>query len=79
MLQMNTRMSLSKYAWATWLLRSMTGKSASEAKINEAKREMETTLNLFTKLWLKDSQFIAGDEITLADLVAATEIEQLGV
>ncbi|XP_037030138.1 glutathione S-transferase theta-1-like [Bradysia coprophila] len=75
---MNTRMSLSKYVWSTWLLRSMTGKTVSEAKINEARKQMEATLDLFTKLWLNDSQFIAGDEITLADLVAATEIEQLG-
>lgn len=75
---MNTRLSLSRYVWSTWLLKSMTGKTVSEAKINSAKKLMESTLDLFTKLWLEDSQFIAGDEITLADLVAATEIEQLG-
>lgn len=55
----------------------MMGKTVPEAKINQAKKEMEATLNLFTKLWLTDTQFIAGDDITVAD-IAATEIEQLG-
>ncbi len=75
---MNTRMPLSKYVWATWLLKSMTGKTVSQAKINEAKKQMEVSLDMLTNIWLKDGPFIAGDEITVADLVAATEVEQLG-
>lgn len=75
---MNIRLPLSTYTWSTWLLRSMTGKTVSQAKIDQAKKQMEAALDLFTSLWLKDSPFVVGDEITLADLVAATEIEQLG-
>lgn len=53
-------------------------KTVSQAKMEEAKKHMEITLDLLTNIWLKDGPFIAGNEITVADLVAATEIEQLG-
>lgn len=75
---MNTRLALSTYFWRTWLIPNLLGKTVPQAKILEAKKHMETTLDLLTNIWLKDSQFIAGDEISVADLVAATEIEQLG-
>lgn len=75
---MNTRLALSTYFVRTWLMSNMMKKTVSQTKIDEAKRHMEITLDLFTSIWLKDSPFIAGDEITVADLVAATEIEQLG-
>lgn len=75
---MNTRLALSTYFWKTWLIPNIMGKTVPQAQILEAKKHMETTLDLLTNIWLKDSQFIAGDQITVADLVAATEIEQLG-
>ncbi|KAJ6635723.1 Glutathione S-transferase theta-1, partial [Pseudolycoriella hygida] len=74
---MNARLAFSTYFWRTWLIPNLFGKAVSKAKIVEAKKHMETTLDLLTNVWLKDNQFVAGDEISVADLVAATEVEQL--
>lgn len=49
-----------------------------EKRVTEAKKQMEAALDVITDVWLKDKSFIVGNEITVADLVAATEIEQLG-
>lgn len=54
------------------------GQTVSEARVSEAKNQMEKALDTITNVWLKDKPFIVGNEITVADLVAATEIEQLG-
>lgn len=50
----------------------------SEEKVSEARKQMKAALDNITNVWLKDKPFIVGNEITVADLVAATEIEQLG-
>lgn len=54
------------------------GQTVDPARVSEAKNRMEEALDLLTNVWLKDKTFIVGNEITVADLVAATEIEQLG-
>lgn len=54
------------------------GQSVSQEKVSEAKRQMESALDTIVNVWLKDKPFIVGNEITVADLVAATEVEQLG-
>lgn len=75
---MNTRFALSTYFLRTWFIPTLLGKTVPQEKLNEAKKQMEAALDMVTNVWLKDGPFIAGDEITVADLVAATEIEQLG-
>lgn len=62
----------------TWLLPTLMGQQVSEERVSEAKRQMEHALDTINNVWLKDKPFIVGDEITIADLVAATEVEQLG-
>lgn len=62
----------------TWLLPTLMGQQVSEERVSEAKRQMENALDTINNVWLKDKPFIVGDEITIADLVAATEVEQLG-
>lgn len=52
--------------------------TVSEDRVAQAKGQMENALDTINDVWLKDKPFIAGNEITVADLVAATEIEQLG-
>lgn len=54
------------------------GQSVSQERVSEAKKQMENALDAITNVWLKDKPFIVGNEITVADLVAATEVEQLG-
>lgn len=62
----------------TWLLPTLMGQSVSKERVSEAKKQMENALDAITNVWLKDKPFIVGNEITVADLVAATEVEQLG-
>lgn len=54
------------------------GQTVSQEKVSEAKTHMVNALDSITNVWLKDKPYIVGNEITVADLVAATEIEQLG-
>jgi len=38
---------------------------------------MIENLNLLEKNWLKNKPFLCGDDISISDLVAACELEQL--
>jgi glutathione S-transferase len=37
---------------------------------------MKTTLGLIENVWLKDTPYLTGDQITIADLLGVCEIEQ---
>ncbi|KAJ6644406.1 Glutathione S-transferase theta-1 [Pseudolycoriella hygida] len=76
---LNTRLGCSLYFMTTWLLPVLMGQKVSEEKVEQAKTQMENALDIITNVWLKDKPFIVGNEITVADIVAATEIEQLVV
>jgi len=76
---LNTRLGCSLYFLTTWLLPNLMGQSVDTKRVAEAKKQMESALDLITNVWLKEKPFIVGNEITVADLVAATEIEQLVV
>lgn len=39
---------------------------------------METVLEQLETVWLKDQPFVAGNNISIADLMAACELEQPG-
>ncbi|XP_073811546.1 glutathione S-transferase theta-3-like [Musca autumnalis] len=39
-------------------------------------KEMETQLKALENLWLKDSKFVSGNSLTVADLFGACEVEQ---
>lgn len=54
----------------------MLGMPVNEKKVAEFKERMETVLDQLETIWLKDRPFIAGDHITIADLLAACELEQ---
>lgn len=54
----------------------MTGKPAMPARVEKYKQSMENTLDQIENDWLGDKKWIAGDEITVADIFAACEIEQ---
>lgn len=76
---MNTRLHCSTYFWLKWLLPTMMGKVASESRLAEAKSQMEATLDIIANVWLKpkEQKFIAGDQISIADLLASCELEQI--
>lgn len=57
----------------------MAGKAPDDEYVAEAsKKQMDETLNTMEKLWLHDGRtFIGGsNELSIADLFAACEIEQ---
>jgi len=75
---MNTRLHCSGYFWLKYLLPTMMGKVASESRLAEAKKQMDQTLDFLSSVWLNPSKqkFIAGNEISVADLLAICELEQ---
>ncbi|CAM4642537.1 unnamed protein product [Lepidochelys olivacea] len=54
-----------------------TGKPIPLQKLQEALDELNNSLKKFTEKFLQDRPFIVGSEISLADLVAITELMQV--
>lgn len=54
----------------------MTGEAPNPGKISKLEENMAQCLDNIETLWLSQGKYIAGDHITVADIVAATEIEQ---
>lgn len=48
----------------------------SQESIKKLIKEMENSLKLVETIWLKDSDFVSGKKITIADLMGASAIEQ---
>lgn len=59
-----------------FLMPMMLGTKVNEKKVEDFKRRMETVLKQFETIWLKDKPFVAGNQVTIADLLAACELEQ---
>ena len=57
-----------------------TKKPADEKLVAQAETEMVKCLDHIQSLWLKDGniKFLAGDQISIADLMGSTELEQPG-
>lgn len=75
---LNTRLHCSAYFWLKWLLPTFRGRVISESRLAIAKSEMEATLDVIENVWLKskEQKFIAGDQISIADLLAVCELEE---
>lgn len=54
----------------------MKGETPNEARVSEFKKRMKMTLGLIENVWLKDTPYLTGNEITIADLLGVCEIEQ---
>lgn len=65
------------YFMRCWLL-PMNGLAhmPSQEGIDKLIKDMEQNLKLVEKIWLKDSDFLIGKKLTVADLMGASEIEQ---
>lgn len=51
----------------------------NEQKLSKFEKGLETALDEITDIWLKDGPFIGGGkQISVADLLAVTEMEQPG-
>jgi glutathione S-transferase len=54
----------------------MSGKPVNEKAVERYQKGLETTLEQLETLWLKDNPYVAGKDLTIADLLAVTELEQ---
>ncbi|CRL04365.1 CLUMA_CG017458, isoform A [Clunio marinus] len=74
----NTRVACAGYFRVAYMLPLLQRKPPSKEKINKAKGHMVKVLDLIEDVWLQDEskRFLATNEISFADLMAACEIEQ---
>ncbi|XP_031748213.1 glutathione S-transferase theta-1 isoform X1 [Xenopus tropicalis] len=73
----NTRPHGSKVFWTKCVSPTILGKEVPSEKMNAVMAEFVTTMNNFEEKFLGNKPFIAGDEISVADLVAIVEIMQV--
>lgn len=62
-----------------WVQPIMTGKLESPEQLAKIKNNLEETLEVIENVWLKDTKFLTGDKITVADLFCASDIKQAQV
>lgn len=54
----------------------MKGRPPKPEKVAESESRMSDCLDFIENIWLKDKPFLAGDTISVADILGACEIEQ---
>ncbi|XP_043505352.1 glutathione S-transferase theta-1-like isoform X4 [Polistes fuscatus] len=74
---LNTRINCASYFFFTYLKPLQTGKSSKPEQIEKYKERMLACLDLIENIWLKDKLFLTGDKISISDIFAACELEQL--
>lgn len=57
----------------------MTGQPVDNIKVHRALRELDETLDKLDTMFLKEQDFLCGDDITLADLLTVCELMQVRV
>ncbi|XP_075688199.1 glutathione S-transferase theta-4 [Rhinoderma darwinii] len=72
----NTRPHGSRLFWVKAMTPYLLGHEATPEKLNPALSEFNATLTAIQNKFLQDKLFLAGDEISIADLVAFVEIMQ---
>lgn len=71
------RTSCSLYFRFLWVQEKIFGAPASKEKVAKYRKLMEKDLQLMEDLWLKDTKFLVGNNLTAADVFGACEIEQI--
>jgi len=74
---LGTRMNCAGYFIARWLM-PMTTKKFDEKAVAKAEKNMLGCLDDFERVWLRNGEkrYVAGDTISVADILAACEMEQ---
>ncbi|KAI7815383.1 glutathione S-transferase [Rhyzopertha dominica] len=72
----NTRAKCAMYFLNKVIYPNLLGITPDPVKIQKLEQEMSSCLDSIETLWLSQNRYIAGNEISVADLFAACEIEQ---
>nr|UVC41629.1 glutathione S-transferase 6 [Eriocheir sinensis] len=75
----NTRLNCAMYFQHKFLIPKLFGREVNMKKVADFQTRMETVLEQFETVWLKDQPFVAGNKISIADIIAACELEQPGM
>ncbi|XP_035492960.2 glutathione S-transferase theta-1b [Scophthalmus maximus] len=73
---MTIRLQGSKVFWLQLLIPKILGADVPQDKLDAALEDLNASLTLLEDKFIQDKPFIAGDHITLADLVAIVEVMQ---
>lgn len=73
---LNTRISCAMYFQHKFLMPKMFGTEVNQKKVADFQSRMESALEKFETVWLKDQPFLSGNNVSIADLMAACELEQ---
>ncbi|XP_074055918.1 glutathione S-transferase theta-4 [Macrotis lagotis] len=69
-------MLMKKVLWVKLLIPKIMGQEVPKQKIDDIENQIQTNIQLFSDHFLKDKLFITGENICLADLMAAVEMMQ---
>lgn len=72
----DTRLNCAMFFQQKYLLPTLFGKPPDEKLLKLFEGRMKTTLHLIEDVWLKNSPYLIGDKITIADLLGVCEVEQ---
>lgn len=74
---LNTRLACAQLFQTLWIQPKMFGKPVDEKKLKEVQKYCKDTLDTIDTVWLgRQNKFLVSDQISVADLFAATEILQ---
>ncbi|XP_043261383.1 glutathione S-transferase theta-1-like [Colletes gigas] len=76
---LNTRLFCASYFLQQYLTPMLTGEPAKPEKIMPYKERLNDNLDLLENVWLQNTPFLVGSEISIADLVGSCEVEQVRV
>lgn len=72
----NLRVGAGLYFQLKWLIPILTGQPTPQKRIEYVQAVLDQSIDTIENVWLADHKFLTGDEITVADLFAASDMEQ---
>ncbi|KOC58898.1 Glutathione S-transferase theta-1 [Habropoda laboriosa] len=76
---LNTRLFCALYFRLKYLMPIITGQPTNQEKIMKYEKNLNETLDVLENVWLKDTNFLVGSKISIADIFGACEVEQVRI